>query len=201
MTPALRWAAVRAILMFHNCEGQSHKTVSTDHNFWRERRAEADSNRGHLLTTRPDWLTPILFSSSLHFIWLTLSFRLRGSLCLIILREATTAGSTCSSQGHNYICDSVSLWQCAFVTVCICHSVNCEYIISRHISSKHSMNIVFTKLNFFLSPPPPPPPQPNLQKKQDLLLFCFCCTVFWCVCVCAVCTESWKHTFKVCVST
>ena len=31
--------------MFHNCEGQSHKTVSTDHSFWRERRAEADSNR------------------------------------------------------------------------------------------------------------------------------------------------------------
>ena len=46
MTSALRWAALRAILMFHNCEGQSHKTVSTDHNFWRERRAEADSNRG-----------------------------------------------------------------------------------------------------------------------------------------------------------
>ena len=34
MTPALRWAAMRAILMFHKtCEGQSHKTVSTDHNF------------------------------------------------------------------------------------------------------------------------------------------------------------------------
>ena len=33
MTPALRWAAMRAILTFHNCEGQSHKTVSTDHNF------------------------------------------------------------------------------------------------------------------------------------------------------------------------
>ena len=32
MIPALRWAAMR-ILMFHNCEGQSHKTVSTDHNF------------------------------------------------------------------------------------------------------------------------------------------------------------------------
>ena len=46
MTYALRWAAMRAILMFHNCEGQSHKTVSTDHSFWRERRAEADSNRG-----------------------------------------------------------------------------------------------------------------------------------------------------------
>ena len=29
----LRWAAMRAILMFHNCEGQSHKTMSTDHSF------------------------------------------------------------------------------------------------------------------------------------------------------------------------
>ena len=46
MTPALRWAVVRAILTFHNCERQSHKIVSTDHNFRRERRAEADSNRG-----------------------------------------------------------------------------------------------------------------------------------------------------------
>ena len=33
MTSALRWAALRAMLMFHNCERQSHKTVSTDHNF------------------------------------------------------------------------------------------------------------------------------------------------------------------------
>ena len=46
MTPALRWAAMRAILMFHSCEGQSHKTVSTDHNISKERRVEADSNRG-----------------------------------------------------------------------------------------------------------------------------------------------------------
>ena len=46
MTSALKWAAMRAILMFLNCEGQSHKTLSTDHNFWRERRAEADSNQG-----------------------------------------------------------------------------------------------------------------------------------------------------------
>ena len=28
MIPALRWAAMRAILMFHNCEEQSRKTVS-----------------------------------------------------------------------------------------------------------------------------------------------------------------------------
>ena len=26
-TPALRWAAIRAILMFHNCEGQSQDSV------------------------------------------------------------------------------------------------------------------------------------------------------------------------------
>ena len=46
MTYVLRWAVMRAKLMCHNCEGQSHKTVSTDPNFGRERRAEADSNRG-----------------------------------------------------------------------------------------------------------------------------------------------------------
>ena len=34
------------VSQFINCEGQSHNTVSTDHNFWRERRAEAVSNRG-----------------------------------------------------------------------------------------------------------------------------------------------------------
>ena len=40
MTPALMWAAMRAFkkkkkkkTYFMNCEGQSHKTVSTDYNF------------------------------------------------------------------------------------------------------------------------------------------------------------------------
>ena len=37
MITALRWVAMRAILMFHNCEGQSHKTVSTDHNLFEEK--------------------------------------------------------------------------------------------------------------------------------------------------------------------
>ena len=46
MTSELRWAAMRAILMFHNREGQSHKTVSTDYNVCRKRTAEADSNQG-----------------------------------------------------------------------------------------------------------------------------------------------------------
>ena len=52
MTPALRWAAMRAILMFHNCEGQSHKTVSTDHNFngscaGLDRKAGIDCSNSH----------------------------------------------------------------------------------------------------------------------------------------------------------
>ena len=37
MIRALRWAAMRSIVMFHNCEGQSHKTVSTDHNLFEEK--------------------------------------------------------------------------------------------------------------------------------------------------------------------
>ena len=37
VTSALRWAVMRAILMFHNCEGQSHKTVYTDHNIFEEK--------------------------------------------------------------------------------------------------------------------------------------------------------------------
>ena len=56
MTSALRWAAMRAILMFRNCEGQSRKTVSTDHNFSRERRAEADSNRSPSAYRQPNAL-------------------------------------------------------------------------------------------------------------------------------------------------
>ena len=44
MIPALRWAAVRAILMFHNCEGQSHRTVPTNHNIFEEK-GEPKPNR------------------------------------------------------------------------------------------------------------------------------------------------------------
>ena len=72
MTSALRWAAMRAILMFHNCEGQSHKTVLTDHNFWRERRAEADSNRGPS-AYQPNAI-PIGQTASLYFYFLAVPF-------------------------------------------------------------------------------------------------------------------------------
>ena len=37
MTSALRWAAMRAILMFHNYEGPSNETVSTNHNLFEEK--------------------------------------------------------------------------------------------------------------------------------------------------------------------
>ena len=37
MTSALRWTTMRAILMFHNCEGRSHKTVSTDDKAFEEK--------------------------------------------------------------------------------------------------------------------------------------------------------------------
>ena len=33
----IKVGAMRAILMFHNCEGQSHKTVSTNHNLSEEK--------------------------------------------------------------------------------------------------------------------------------------------------------------------
>ena len=42
-----------ATLCFINFEGQSHKTVSTDHNFLRERRAEAESNIRIIYVGRP----------------------------------------------------------------------------------------------------------------------------------------------------
>ena len=52
MTPALRWEAMRAILMFHyDCEGQGHKTVSTNHNLSEEK---GELNRAERLTARPN---------------------------------------------------------------------------------------------------------------------------------------------------
>ena len=51
---------MKAILMFYNCEGQSHKKVFTDHNFWSKRKAEADSNRG------PSAYQPYRYAKSTH---------------------------------------------------------------------------------------------------------------------------------------
>ena len=58
MTPALRWAVMKAILVFHNCEGQSHRTVSTNHNLFEEK-GEPKRYRTEVLplTARPNRLT------------------------------------------------------------------------------------------------------------------------------------------------
>ena len=82
MTYALKWAVVRTILMFHNCEGQSHKTVSTDHNFRRERRAETDSNRGPS-AYKPNALPPGQTGSHFYFIALFL-------YCIILYIQQTS---------------------------------------------------------------------------------------------------------------
>ena len=60
MTHALRWAAMRAILMFHNCEGQSQDSVHRPQLLKRK-----ESRRGFepkslclpAVTARPNWLT------------------------------------------------------------------------------------------------------------------------------------------------
>ena len=39
---------MRAILMFHNCEGQSHKTASTNHNLFEEK---GDPKRNRTIKT------------------------------------------------------------------------------------------------------------------------------------------------------
>ena len=59
MTPALRWAGMRAILMFHHCEGQSHKTVSTNHNLLKRK----ESRSG--IEPRPFCL-PVRFTAGPH---------------------------------------------------------------------------------------------------------------------------------------
>ena len=47
MTPALRWAATRAVLMFRLLwRTKSQDSVHKPQPFWRERRAEAESSRG-----------------------------------------------------------------------------------------------------------------------------------------------------------
>ena len=59
VTPALRWASMRAILMFHNCEGQSHKTMSTTFEEKEQpKRIPTEVPLLTSLTARPNRLTP-----------------------------------------------------------------------------------------------------------------------------------------------
>ena len=53
----IRWAAMRATLMFQNCEGQSHKEVSTDTTFEEKGQPKQIRTEVPLLTVRPNRLT------------------------------------------------------------------------------------------------------------------------------------------------
>ena len=72
MTPALRWAAIRDVLCFNNCEGQSHNTVSTNHNLFEEKgEPKRDRAEALLLTS----LTPYRQAKPVHNVLLSsLSF-------------------------------------------------------------------------------------------------------------------------------
>ena len=107
MTSALRWAAMRAILMYHNCEGQSHKTVSTDHSFWRERRAEADSNRGPS-AYQPNAL-PLGQTGSLHTISspLTYIYPRTGPVCGRRCQRIRSRSKSHMAIAGDWLCDLV----------------------------------------------------------------------------------------------
>ena len=68
MTSALRWAAMRTVLMLHNCEGQCRKTASTDHNFLKRKESRQSHVTGHQTCSRHDLhgssLAPLHSSSS-----------------------------------------------------------------------------------------------------------------------------------------
>ena len=91
MTPALRWTAMRGILIT-NCKGQNHETVSTDHNFSRARRAEAESNRGPS-ACQPNALPPGQTAS--HNLWCATV--LSASVSLSALHRAHTHSSANAS--------------------------------------------------------------------------------------------------------
>ena len=71
MTPAVIWQWWEPFACFIHCEGQSSKTVPTDHNLWRERRAEAGLNQGP-------------YGS--HFIPCK-TFRIYSGICSLIMRD------------------------------------------------------------------------------------------------------------------
>ena len=68
-----------------NCKGQSHKTVSLNHNFWRKRRAEVGSWTGACLTATPNWLTKNLSVRQTVFYYSGLSSCVLFYWCQIVL--------------------------------------------------------------------------------------------------------------------
>ena len=77
MTPALRWAPMRAILMFHNCEEQSQKTQCPQTTTFEEKRepmqirTEVPLLTSLSLTARPNRLTTTLAVTARHVLSLS----------------------------------------------------------------------------------------------------------------------------------
>ena len=82
MTSALRWAAMRAILTFHNCEGQSRKTVSQTTTF------EVKGKPKQIRTYQPNRLT-VKISVLLNL------------LCVLILFQNTSSHRCFSLFSHS----------------------------------------------------------------------------------------------------
>ena len=56
MTSALRWAAMRAVLMFHNCEGQSHELRQCSQTTTFEEKGEPKQIRTEVSAYQPNAL-------------------------------------------------------------------------------------------------------------------------------------------------
>ena len=161
MAPALRWAAMSHFnVSFIHCEGQCHKPDSaTNHNFWRERRAEADSNRGPF-TYQPAAL-PLGQTGSL--LWQSVSrlfigcckLQTRGSrhpssdersrkcedtvqltCCLKSSFSGTTSVVQQSSQ-KRHLAAQLNLFFCLFVCLFVCF----EIVLGRILHQKLMRNV------------------------------------------------------------
>ena len=114
-----------------NCEGQNHKTVSTDHNFWRERRTEVDDEDG-------DYFCNALFSAFEQTLctfvtcdskWVTVFFKyvlnIHWSGALTFLFDCYMAGAT---------------WNCCCLFVICVHHATIHHDTSLH--TKPHMSVV-----------------------------------------------------------
>ena len=123
-------------------DGQSHKTVSTNHNFWRERRAEAVSNRGpsaYQPTALPLGQTDSLWRSVYDYSLLWRVFESPSKWCTHLLRysvvtwlvpreaAAISTHVMCTPYSHvDLVVYSVTPCKATYVRVHVCLAVTCH---------------------------------------------------------------------------
>ena len=123
MTPALRWAAMRAILMFHNCEEQSHKTVHKPQLLkWKQSRSRFEPRSLCLpawrLTAWPLW--PVAF--------LSLQSERRELICCLMQLVRLEFIMLCLERtGWNW-CAAVLTVRLCWHTICLRSSPNIQKI-------------------------------------------------------------------------